>query len=99
MINQIRYKRYAIQILTFGVIWFIFGVTYVVLEFGLIGNLTEYPTPEGGTDVRHLSKLSIDEATEALQIMEEVKKICLYGGAVFDAKAGLIDTLEAKVNG
>jgi len=44
MINQIRYKRYAIQILTFGVIWFIFGVTYVVLEFGLIGNLTEYPT-------------------------------------------------------
>lgn len=44
MIIQTRYKRYSKQILAFGVIWFIFGFAYVILELGLLGNLTEYPT-------------------------------------------------------
>ena len=38
------YKRYFRQILSFGIIWLFFGLTYVMLEYGLIGKLTLYPT-------------------------------------------------------
>ncbi len=39
-----RHKRQIRQILVFGVIWVLFGFIYILLEFGLLGNLTQYPT-------------------------------------------------------
>lgn len=38
-----RYKRYFRKTLSFGVIWLTFGLVYVLLEAGLLGNLAEYP--------------------------------------------------------
>ncbi|AUP77716.1 adenylate/guanylate cyclase domain-containing protein [Flavivirga eckloniae] len=37
------YKRYFWQIFTFGIIWLFFGLTYVMLEYGILGQLTIYP--------------------------------------------------------
>ncbi len=37
------YKRYFKQILTFGIIWLFFGLTYVMLEYGILGKSTLYP--------------------------------------------------------
>ncbi len=39
-----RYKRQIRQILVFGIIWLVFGFIYIILEFGLLGNLTHYPS-------------------------------------------------------
>jgi len=39
-----RYIRYFRKTLSFGVIWLTFGLVYVLLEAGLLGNLAEYPT-------------------------------------------------------
>ncbi|MDC8004437.1 adenylate/guanylate cyclase domain-containing protein [Aureisphaera galaxeae] len=39
-----KQKRYIRQILPFGFIWLLFGFVYVLLEYGLIGTLTHYPT-------------------------------------------------------
>lgn len=38
-----RQKLQIRQILAFGIIWVLFGFIYVLLEFGLIGNLEQYP--------------------------------------------------------
>lgn len=37
-------KRSLYRILPFGIIWFIFGLAYSLIEKGLIGNLDHYPT-------------------------------------------------------
>jgi len=39
-----RHKLQIRQILVFGIIWLVFGFIYIILEFGLLGNLTHYPT-------------------------------------------------------
>lgn len=39
-----RYIRQARQVLSFGVIWLIFGLIYAMIEVGLLGDLTVYPT-------------------------------------------------------
>lgn len=39
-----RYKRYFRKTLSFGLIWLTFGLVYVLIEAGLLGNLTVYPT-------------------------------------------------------
>lgn len=43
MVLHPRYKRYFRQILSFGFIWLVFGLVYVLLEFGLLGSLETYP--------------------------------------------------------
>jgi hypothetical protein len=59
-------------------------------------NLTELPTPEGGIDIKHLSKLSIQESQRAYRIIKLAERICQDNQILFDPKAGLIDTLEAR---
>jgi len=44
MVLHSKYKRKIRQILIFGSIWLLFGLIYILLEFGLLGNLTHYPT-------------------------------------------------------
>jgi len=44
MILATRHKRQIRQIFVFGVIWVIFGLIYILLEFGLIGELDHYPS-------------------------------------------------------
>lgn len=39
-----RYKRYFKKTLSFGFIWLLFGLVYVFLEFGLLGEMSEYPS-------------------------------------------------------
>ncbi len=39
-----KYKRYAKQIIPFGVIWLLFALVYSFIEFGLLGELKAYPT-------------------------------------------------------
>ena len=39
-----RHKLQIRQILVFGVIWLLFGFIYILLEFGLLGELEHYPT-------------------------------------------------------
>ena len=39
-----KYKRYFRQALTFGIIWFIFGIIYCLVERGLMGRETIYPS-------------------------------------------------------
>jgi len=39
-----RYKRYLRKTLSFGFIWLTFGLLYVLLDAGLLGDLEEYPT-------------------------------------------------------
>lgn len=39
-----KYKKRIRQILVFGIIWLMFGFIYVLLEFGLLGRLSEYPS-------------------------------------------------------
>ncbi len=39
-----RYKRYFRQILPFGITWLFFGLLYVMIEAGLLGKLTAYPS-------------------------------------------------------
>tara|TARA_R110002073_G_scaffold216229_2_gene376441 strand:- start:2403 stop:3518 length:1116 start_codon:yes stop_codon:yes gene_type:complete len=41
-----KYKRYFRQIVSFGIIWLLFGLIYILLEYGLIGSLNEYPTTQ-----------------------------------------------------
>ena len=60
-------------------------------------NLTEMPTPEGGTPVRHLSKLSREEAIQCLEILQKVEALCKTHNRVFDPKAGLIETLRQRI--
>ena len=43
MIIHSRHKRQLRQILVFGIIWLLFGLIYLLLEFGLIGELERYP--------------------------------------------------------
>ena len=44
MAIQSRHKRQIRQVLVFGAIWVLFGFIYVLLEFGLIGELDHYPS-------------------------------------------------------
>lgn len=44
MIYFSRNKQNFFKIFSFGVIWLIFGITYVVLENGLLGESSVYPT-------------------------------------------------------
>ncbi|WP_298238154.1 adenylate/guanylate cyclase domain-containing protein [uncultured Algibacter sp.] len=44
MILHSKHKRQIRQIIAFGIIWLMFGFVYVLLEFGLIGRLPEYPS-------------------------------------------------------
>src|SRR3954464_10922483 len=37
-------KRNIFRIIPFGIIWFIFSIVYTLLEKGLLGNLTYYPS-------------------------------------------------------
>ncbi|WP_422079517.1 adenylate/guanylate cyclase domain-containing protein [Ulvibacterium sp.] len=39
-----KYKRYFRQTLAFGLIWLAFGLIYVLLEKGILGRLTIYPS-------------------------------------------------------
>ena len=41
-----RMKRDIYRILPFGLIWLIFSAVYTLLEKGLLGNLTQYPSTE-----------------------------------------------------
>jgi MoaA/NifB/PqqE/SkfB family radical SAM enzyme len=75
-----------------------YGVSVGVEAFCFC-NLTEMETPEGGVPLRHLSKLESDEAEVALETLRNVEQICQMNGAYFDAKAGLMDSLEAAVHG
>ena len=43
MILHSKYKRQIRQVLVFGIIWGIFGLIYILLEFGLLGELDKYP--------------------------------------------------------
>ena len=43
MVLHSRHKRQIRQILVFGLIWVIFGLIYILLEFGLLGKLDHYP--------------------------------------------------------
>lgn len=56
-------------------------------------NLTEHPNVE----LRHLSKLTLEEAKQALCVLHEARDLCQANGAFFDAKSGLLETLEEKV--
>ncbi len=47
-----RYKRYVRQTLTFGLLWFAFGMLYVFIEQRLLGGLTVYPTTGNHYDFR-----------------------------------------------
>lgn len=69
------------------------GIEMGVQTFCLC-NLTEMPTPKGGTPVRHLSKLPKPEARRALNILRQIEQMCKNHNRVFDPKAGLIETLE-----
>ncbi|MCW9038174.1 adenylate/guanylate cyclase domain-containing protein [Altibacter sp.] len=39
-----KYGHYFRQIIVFAIIWLIFGMLYALLEVGLLGNTTSYPT-------------------------------------------------------
>ncbi len=43
MALSLNHKRQIRQVLVFGVIWVLFGLIYILLEFGLIGNLKTNP--------------------------------------------------------
>lgn len=60
-------------------------------------NLTEMPTPEGGVEVKHVSKLSKEKAQDALNILLKVKNLCEKHNRVFDPKAGLMETLRYRL--
>lgn len=44
MVLHSKHKQQIRQILAFGIIWLMFGFIYVLLEFGLLGKLSEYPS-------------------------------------------------------
>lgn len=69
------------------------GVEMGVQTFCLC-NLTEMPTPEGGTPVRHLNKLPKPKARKAMDILNRIEQLCKANNRVFDPKAGLIETLK-----
>ncbi|HEY6977340.1 MAG TPA: adenylate/guanylate cyclase domain-containing protein [Chitinophagaceae bacterium] len=45
-------RRSIFRIIPFGVIWFVFSVVYTLLEKGLLGNLTYYPSTGNAYDFR-----------------------------------------------
>lgn len=47
-----KYKRYLRQTFAFGMIWLSFGLVYALLEVGLLGGLTEYPSTGNKYDFR-----------------------------------------------
>ncbi len=53
MVIHPRYKRYFIQTMDFGFIWLAFGLVYVFLEQGLLGNLSEYPSTGNKYDFKN----------------------------------------------
>ncbi|HMB63673.1 MAG TPA: adenylate/guanylate cyclase domain-containing protein [Eudoraea sp.] len=44
MVLHPRYKRYFRQAFYFGLIWLIFGLVYSLLEYGILGRATLYPS-------------------------------------------------------
>jgi MoaA/NifB/PqqE/SkfB family radical SAM enzyme len=74
-----------------------YGLSLGVNTFCLC-NLTVLPTPPGGLKIKHLSELPKEEAIKALELLNMAKSRCEQHGALFDVKAGLIDTLKRKVN-
>ncbi len=44
MVLHSRHRRRIRQIFVFGIIWLLFGLIYILLEFGLLGELDKYPT-------------------------------------------------------
>lgn len=47
-----RYKRYFRKTLSFGFIWLTFGLVYVLIEAGLLGDLSVYPTTGNKYDIQ-----------------------------------------------
>lgn len=45
-----KYKWQTRRILIFGLIWLLFGLIYLVIEYGLIGNLSYYPSTGNSFD-------------------------------------------------
>lgn len=48
-----RFKRHLRQILPFGITWLFFGLLYVVIEVGLLGELTIYPSTGNRYSFQH----------------------------------------------
>lgn len=48
-----KYRRYFWQAFNFAVIWAIFGLVYVILEKGLLGNSTVYPATDNLYDFKY----------------------------------------------
>lgn len=53
MILHPRYKRQLRKTLVVGIIWLVFGLLYVFLEYGLIGGLTTYPNTSNKYDFQN----------------------------------------------
>lgn len=75
-----------------------------LIEYGLsigvktfcVCNLTEQPV-QVGIEFKHLARLSQDEIITAIDVLKRAEEICKQNDAVFDIKAGLIDSLELAV--
>lgn len=75
-----------------------YGVSLGVSVFCFC-NLTKLPTPDGGVDLKHLSELSPEDSRKALNMIEHSREYCKSNQVIFDIKAGLEDSLRAKING
>ena len=48
-----KYRRYFWQVLTYGIIWWVFGILYVLIEKGIMGDTSIYPATNNTYDFKN----------------------------------------------
>jgi MoaA/NifB/PqqE/SkfB family radical SAM enzyme len=73
-----------------------FGISIGISGFTFC-NLGVIDTPEGGTDVQHVSELDVSDCRKVLQTLDEVRDLCEHHNCICDIKPGIMDTLNHKI--
>lgn len=73
------------------------GVDLGVTTF-CICNLNILPTPKGGTELKHVSTLPINEAVDAFNLLRDCQDYSAACGAEFHLKSGILDTLGNRLD-
>lgn len=82
-------------------VWGLVDLVKLGISMGVVGftfcNLGVIDTPKGGTDVRHVSELDVNECKQVLRLLDEVWDLCKENNCTCDVKPGIIATLKHKI--
>jgi len=73
-----------------------YGISLGVLGFTFC-NLGASDVPEGATETKHVSELSVEDCMRAIVVFEKITILCNKNKCILDIKMGIIDTLNYKI--